>query len=83
MSVTDNWCPAGIMSMRHAFPVRAVNKMKGREAWTATCPVCKRPDTPAVRGHRVGEFYMSGHKESNMDRRVVDGRYVETRGQDW
>ncbi len=62
---TQNWCPAGIMSMRRAYPVNEerVTKVRGRNAWRATCPLCDRPNVPVVKVE--GVFYFSGHKESN------------------
>ena len=66
MPIADGWCVAGILNMRRQFPVplAAVVKVKGRNAWLATCHVCGRPNTPVVYDGDVPLY--SGHKESTQ-----------------
>ena len=63
--VTEGWCPSGLATLRQSFPVppkSVVQPDPDRKAYTATCHVCKRPNTPVVK--KDGKPFYSPHKES-------------------
>lgn len=85
MSVTNNWCPAGLVQFRHAYVVSPDRVQPGSRKGlsVATCTVCDRPNVPVV--EKDGKHYLSGHTESNKIGGVTEsGRsYSKARERNW